>query len=233
MIRMKAKKVLLLFGMILSVITLLSSMFVWPQHSHADSADNKIQKEAVFMVGPPGAGKSHTRQELYPKYDVVDPDELKKDAWVLLQKKYQENPNSTATVTWEEHQLGEYANLLQKEYDESNPMMPEITHALSKELSEEVFETALKTDNSLVYDTTGVDIEQMKRKIEKAKGHNFKVTVVYVFTSLETCLKRNAERRRSVPERIVRSIWNETNNAWIQIKDLLTIDEIKQIDTSS
>lgn len=232
MIRKKTHKFLVLFGMILSVITLLSSMFVWTQNSHADSADNKVQKEAVFMIGPPAAGKSHTRRELYPKYDVVDPDELKKDAWVLLQKQYQENPNSTAIVNWEEHHLREYANLLQKEYDESNPMMPVITHALSKVLSEEAFKTALTKDNSFVYDTTGVNIEQMKRKIAEAKRHNFKVTVVYVFTSLETCLQRNAERKRSVPVEIVKEIWNETNNAWIQLKDLPTIDEIKQIDTS-
>lgn len=36
------------------------------------------QKEAVFLVGPPAAGKSTTRQKLYPDYLVIDPDEIKK-----------------------------------------------------------------------------------------------------------------------------------------------------------
>lgn len=36
------------------------------------------KKEAVFLVGPPAAGKSTTRQKLYPNYPVIDPDEIKK-----------------------------------------------------------------------------------------------------------------------------------------------------------
>ncbi|WP_028778729.1 AAA family ATPase [Shimazuella kribbensis] len=40
---------------------------------------NNNIKEAVFLVGPPAAGKSTTRFELYPNYLVIDPDELKKE----------------------------------------------------------------------------------------------------------------------------------------------------------
>ncbi len=36
-------------------------------------------KKAIFLIGPPAAGKSTTRSELYPNYLVIDPDELKKD----------------------------------------------------------------------------------------------------------------------------------------------------------
>lgn len=36
-------------------------------------------KKAIFLLGPPAAGKSTTREKLYPDYPVIDPDEIKKD----------------------------------------------------------------------------------------------------------------------------------------------------------
>jgi len=36
------------------------------------------KKEAVFLMGPPAAGKSTTRLKLFPELPVIDPDEIKK-----------------------------------------------------------------------------------------------------------------------------------------------------------
>src|SRR5690606_17021948 len=36
------------------------------------------KKEAIFLMGPPAAGKSSTRQKLFPGLPVIDPDEIKK-----------------------------------------------------------------------------------------------------------------------------------------------------------
>lgn len=35
-------------------------------------------KQVIFMVGAPAAGKSTTRQKLFPTLPVIDPDEIKK-----------------------------------------------------------------------------------------------------------------------------------------------------------
>jgi predicted kinase len=35
-------------------------------------------KQVIFMIGAPAAGKSTTRQKLFPTYPVIDPDEIKK-----------------------------------------------------------------------------------------------------------------------------------------------------------
>lgn len=42
-----------------------------------NQTENK--KEAIFLMGPPAAGKSTTRQKLYPGLPVIDPDEIKKE----------------------------------------------------------------------------------------------------------------------------------------------------------
>ncbi|WP_176549452.1 ATP-binding protein [Bacillus thuringiensis] len=229
----KYTKMFSLLVMVLSIFSLVSSMFVSSSHSHAASiGDGATVKEAIFMMGPPAAGKSHARKQLYPNYGVIDPDELKKDVWVILQKQYKEDPNSTVIVQGETHTLSEYADLLTKNYDETNTTMVELTHVLSKTLSKEAYESALNKNDSFVYDTTGGNIERMKREMLEAKEHGFKIVLVYVFAPLEVCLERNAKRDRSVPEDVVRAIWNEVQESWNQLKDLPIVDKTKKVNTA-
>ncbi|MBH0336604.1 hypothetical protein BM86_14175 [Bacillus thuringiensis] len=229
----KHTKIFSLLVMVLSIFSLAASMFVSPNHSYAANiGDGTKVKEAIFMMGPPAAGKSHARKDLYPNYGVIDPDELKKDAWVMLQKQYKEDPNSVVVVQGETHTLAEYADLLTKNYDETNTTMVELTHLLSKTLSKEAYETAINNNNSFVYDTTGGNTERMKREMLEAKNHGFKIVLVYVFAPLEVCLERNAKRDRSVPEDVLIAIWNEVQESWNQLKDLPIVDKTKEINTA-
>lgn len=229
----KHSKIFSLVAVVLFVFSLLLSIFVSPNSFHAANIDKKtIVKKAVFMLGPPAAGKSSVRKNLYPMYGVIDPDELKKDAWVLLQKQYQENPNNTVIIQGETHKLSEYAGLLTKDYDESNATMVESTHLLSKTLSKKAYETALNNSNSFVYDTTGGNIERMKREMLEAKEHGFKIVLIHVFAPLEVCLERNAQRARSVPVDVVKEKWYEVRKAWNELKDLPIVDEKIEINTA-
>ncbi|KXY68807.1 ATP-binding protein [Bacillus sp. FSL W7-1294] len=229
----KYPKIFSLLVMVLSVFSLLSSMFLSPSPSHAASIGEGVSvKEAIFMMGPPAAGKSYARKQLYPNYEVIDPDELKKEAWIVLQKQYKENPNSTVFVQGETHILSEYAELLTKNYDETNTTMVKLTHLLSKTLSKEAYENALNNNDSFVYDTTGGNIERMKREMLEAKEHGFKIVLVYVFAPLEVCLERNAKRDRSVPEDVVKEIWNEVQESWNQLKYLPILDVAKEVNTA-
>lgn len=229
----KYSRVFSLLVMVLSVFSLLSSMFVSPNHSHAANIGDKATvKEAIFMLGPPAAGKSHARKKTYPNYAVIDPDELKKKAWLSLQKQYKQNPNSTVIVQGETHKLSEYENLLMENYEETNTIKVELTHILSKTLSKEAYESAIKKNDSFVYDTTGGNVERMKREMLEAKKHGFKIVLVNVFAPLKVCLERNAKRDRSVPEHVVKRIWNEVQVSWNQLKNLPTVDAVKEVNTS-
>jgi tRNA uridine 5-carbamoylmethylation protein Kti12 len=59
------------------------------------------------------------------------------------------------------------------------------------------------------------------------------VKLVYVHCSLETCLKRNRERKNTIPERAVYIIWNkfdEPENPYISIDtDKITSEEATEI----
>ncbi|SDZ23503.1 ATP-binding protein [Thermoactinomyces sp. DSM 45892] len=227
----KTTKLLVVFTFILSLIVtgvLSVSAFSHPATKKA----GEIQKEAIFMVGPPAAGKSSTRKKLYPNYRVIDPDELKAKAWVMLQEQYKQNPEATVDVLGEKHKLSDYANLLEKNYDESNTDMVELAHPLSKELSTQEFQDVLTKNDSFVYDTTGGNVERMKREIQEAKQKGFKIVLLYVYAPLDVCLKRNAERSRHVPEDVVKEIWNDVQKAWVELKDLPIVDMTKMVDTS-
>lgn len=110
--------------------------------------------------------------------------------------------------------------------------MVELTHLLSKNLSKEAYESALNKNDSFVYDTTGGNTERMKREMLEAKEHGFKIVLVYVFAPLEVCLERNAKRDRSVPEDVVREIWNEVQESWNKLKNLPIVDTAKEINTA-
>ncbi|CDN39584.1 hypothetical protein ABB10_07800 [Bacillus thuringiensis] len=142
------------------------------------------------------------------------------------------NTLNTVVVQGETHRLAEYADLLTKNYDETNTAMVKLTHILSKTLSKEAYESAINRNNSFVYDTTGGNTERMKREMLEAKKHGFKVVLVYVFAPLEVCLERNAKRDRSVPEDVVRAIWNEVQESWNQLKYLPIIDKTKEVNTA-
>ncbi|SDY87162.1 AAA family ATPase [Thermoactinomyces sp. DSM 45892] len=151
-------------------------------------------KEAVFLLGPPAAGKSTTRQKLYPTYQVIDPDEIKKGL------------------------------------DGYDPKNPSTVHTESKIIAREMFENMIGGNESFVYDTTGGNHKRMIREMYEAHEKGFTITILQVTCPLDECLKRNRIRDRTVPDRIVREIWQEVEE--VTSKILPHSDHHILIDTS-
>lgn len=61
----------------------------------------------------------------------------------------------------------------------------------------------------LILDGTGKDFEKIQRQSEKLKSIGYDTYMIFVNTSLEVALQRNTERKRTVPEHIVRQSWQE------------------------
>lgn len=190
------------------------------------------QKEAIFIIGSAAAGKSTVRKNLYPTYSIIDPDELKSEAWSLLQKKYKKDPKATITVAGKRKRLSKYANLLEKNYDESNSSMVQLSHALSKKLSKKAFQEYLTINNSLIYDTTGSNIRSMKKEMLAAKQRGFKIILLYVYAPIDICLERNATRARCLPDNLVKKVWHSAQSAWIELREFPAVDMIKEINTT-
>ncbi len=61
----------------------------------------------------------------------------------------------------------------------------------------------------MIIDGTGDEVLKIRNKKDKAERLGYDCYMVFVNTSLEVALKRNAERNRSLPEPLVRDIWSK------------------------
>ena len=64
----------------------------------------------------------------------------------------------------------------------------------------------------LVMDGTGKDYVKIITFSEKLKKLGYETAMVFVNTDLETALKRNAERDRTLPEDVVKEMWKQVQN---------------------
>ena len=69
-------------------------------------------------------------------------------------------------------------------------------------------ETYLKGRLGLVIDSTGRDYDLIARNVNMLKQIGYDCYMVFVNTSLEVALARNARRERSIPEYITTNSWN-------------------------
>ena len=64
----------------------------------------------------------------------------------------------------------------------------------------------------LIIDGTGRDYDKIAKQATELKQLGYDVHMIFVNTSLDVALQRNAERPRSVPESIVTKSWNDVQS---------------------
>lgn len=64
----------------------------------------------------------------------------------------------------------------------------------------------------MVIDGTGDEVSKIKEKKEHAESLGYDCYMVFVNTSLEVALKRNAERDRTLPDDLVNKVWKDCQN---------------------
>ena len=101
-----------------------------------------------------------------------------------------------------------------------DPKRPEGVHKASKRLAREQFTRLIEEGVSFVYDTTSSNVGRVRREIEEARQAGYRIVLCLVWAPLSTCLARNRQRPRTVPEEVVVSIWHEVEAAWREISPL-------------
>jgi predicted kinase len=64
----------------------------------------------------------------------------------------------------------------------------------------------------LIIDGTGRDFEKIAKQARELQGLGYDTHMIFVNTSLDTALERNAKRARSVPEPIVVKSWKDVQS---------------------
>ena len=79
----------------------------------------------------------------------------------------------------------------------------------AKALTGKKLQRALEGRLGLVVDGTGKDYNKIKGQVDDLRKLGYAVKMIFVNTDLETALKRNKMRPRSVPDKLVEKMWKD------------------------
>ena len=142
--------------------------------SSASSASSSERPTLIVLCGPPGCGKSKTKEQLIAQEGVtdyidIDPDEIRS----ILE--------ANDVVFSDDKTMGR------------------ITNAFNKRMSDQAQTMGL----NIVFDTTGQNILAVRGIIKSSKELKYKTTFAVIWASKETCLRRVERRNASSRDRLV------------------------------
>ncbi|MGW8177552.1 MAG: AAA family ATPase [bacterium] len=109
--------------------------------------------------------------------------------------------------TWLAQNMGDIFTIdpdaVKESHPDYDPKNPAALHAWSKDITRNMFSVALNGNRDFILDGTGTHAESMVHKMRQARKAGFQVNLVFVTVAMETSLKRNAARARTVPEYVV------------------------------
>ena len=141
--------------------------------------------KAFFLAGGPGSGKSYvvkrTTGGLGMK--IVNSD-------VQFEKKLKDAGLST-------------------DLRELDPTTRDTIRARAKEITKKQKPNYIECRLGLIIDGTGKDYDKIAKQATQLKQLGYDVHMIFVNTSLDTALERNATRDRKLPDSIVTKSWND------------------------
>lgn len=145
--------------------------------------------KAIYMAGGPGSGKSYVAFNVIPKSSglkTINSDEL----FELGMKRNDLDPD------------------LRKGYTSKHTAV----RTKAKQMTGKRQSIYMKGRLGLAIDGTGKDFKNIKTSSEMLKSFGYDTYMVFVNTSLEVALERNAQRQRSLPKALVIDSWNRVQN---------------------
>ena len=160
--------------------------------------------KAFFMAGGPGSGKSYVAKELFalPKSD--DFGTVSYDNGLKL-------VNSDAAFEILLKKAGiDMANLMSmKDGSEDSWDQAMALRDRAKKLTKGTQEMYIEGRLGMIIDGTGKNYKKIEGQVERLRGLGYDCYMVFVNTSLEVALERNAARARKLPQEIVTKMWDE------------------------
>ena len=182
--------------------------------------------KAFFMAGGPGSGKSYVASELFdfPKGAISTVSYATGLKLVNSDNAFEKMMREAGI---DANKLSVYANDPEK--------WAEIMALRNKAKG-----ITKRMQDNYIYGRLGQVIDGTGKDYEKIKGHRhlyqdlgYDTYMVFVNTSLEVALERNAKRERSVPEDLVKKMWQDVQTNLGKFQNLFGSDKMLIIDNSS
>ena len=162
--------------------------------------------KCIFLAGGPGSGKSYTAKEIFGvgkgAFSSVSAGGLKivnsDSAFEKALKDNGINPKDLGKIEKENPQLWDTIA------GEDNPnSIRNKAKGITKQ--QQAFYEAGRL--GMIIDGTGDEVTKIKKKVEHAESLGYDCYMVFVNTSLEVALARNANRDRTLSDELVTEIW--------------------------
>ena len=164
--------------------------------------------KAFFLAGGPGSGKTFVTRSAFggTGLRMINSD----NAFEVALKK----------------------NNLSLKMPEDEAEARDIVRARAKATTGNIMDLSIKGRLGMVVDGTGRDYDKIKNQVAQLRQLGYDCYMVFVNTSLDVALERNAKRERSVPEYITRKSWEAVQSNIGKFQNLFGIGNMVIIDNS-
>jgi len=164
--------------------------------------------KAFFLAGGPGSGKTFVTGSAFAGFGLkmINSDQAFENA---LKK-----------------------NNLSLKMPEDEAEARDIQRARAKAMTGSMMDLAIKGRLGMIIDGTGRDYEKINSQVANLKSLGYDCYMVFVNTSLDVALERNAQRERSVPEYITRKSWTVVQSNIGKFQSLFGMQNMTIIDNN-
>ena len=163
--------------------------------------------KAIILAGGPGSGKTYVAKKLGLKtlgLRVVNSDQFFQ---MLLKRK------------------GLSLKMPESEYEAR-----EAARLAAKALTDKRLQMTIAARLGVIVDSTSGDQKKTQKVIKLLKKSGYDIKVIFIQTTLKTAQRRNQERSRTLPERVVEFAWNGAQKVKPVLKRLVTARDYHEIE---
>jgi len=181
--------------------------------SNLGSINDKNLFKAVFLIGGGGSGKSFINNTIFGGMPILD---INSDTGV---ERYFKKNNISLIF----------------ESDSTTPLAKKQQEAREKIITgtTKKFYNAINGMLPMVLDGTGSKYDKVKNNFELLSKLGYDCYLIFVNTSLDVALQRNAQRTRKVPENIVTADWKSVQSNVRKYEKLFGRNRFYSVDNSS
>lgn len=181
--------------------------------------------KAFFMAGGPGSGKSFVATELFNfEKDAISSVSYNTGLKLVNSDNSFERMMREAGI--DSSKLGDYAKDPEKWAEVMN------IRTSAKRLTKKLQDNYIYGRLGQVIDGTGKDFNKIKGIRNLYQDLGYDTYMVFVNTSVEVALERNRRRDRSVPEELVKSMWQEVQSNLGKFQNLFGQNKMLIVDNS-
>ncbi len=164
--------------------------------------------KAFFLAGGPGSGKTFVTRSAFAGFGLrmINSDQAFESA---LKK-----------------------NNLSLKMPEDEAEARDILRARAKGMTGTMMDLSIKGRLGMIVDGTGRDYDKINSQVGHLKALGYDCYMIFVNTSLDVALERNAQRERSVPEYVTRKSWSGVQANIGKFQNLFGLSNMIIIDNS-